>query len=260
MKERKLTKVVGENFKIAKENYYMNNKGEKVSLENTIIDMINNTEDIIDVIVDESVDYQNKYTVRENIVNMGTIDCILKLREEGVKGNIISLIFANAVTPGGGYLSGSKAQEESICRSSMLFETLQKQKDFYIYNKEKYTPLHTDRMMYIHNVPIIRDDNLEYLDNYKTASFISSPAVNRRIALGKVCTDEDVDYVMNKRIEKILTLAVSKNPEVIVLGAYGCGVFGCDREKVFDIFEKHIRRIVPNNIKIIFAVKNCLQN
>lgn len=256
MQQRKLTKVVGENFKIAKENNYINNKGYKVSLENTIIDMINNTEDITEVVVDKTINHQNHYKVRENIVNMGTIDCILKLREDGIKGNIITLIFANAVTPGGGYLSGSIAQEESICRSTMVFETLQRQNEFYIYNKEKYTPLHTDRMMYIHNAPIIRDDSLEYLDNYELASFILSPAVNRRIALGKVCTDEEVDYVMDKRIEKILTLAVSKNPEVIVLGAYGCGVFGCDREKVFDIFEQNIRRIVPKDIMIVFAVIN----
>ena len=56
------------------------------------------------------------------------------------------------------------------------------------------------------------------------------------------------------RIEKILTLAVSKKPIVIILGAYGCGDFGNDREVIYSLFERHIRRIVPEGIRVAFAV------
>ena len=163
--------------------------------------------------------------------------------------------FASAINPGGGYLSGSKAQEESLCRASMLYESLKKQNDFYKFNRENYTPLYNDRMLYVPNVPIIRNDTLELLDNYELASFIVSPAVNRRKAYSEGIRDEKLIVdIMSKRIEKIVKLAISKKPTVLILGAFGCGVFGNDREVVYDIFEKCIREFVPVEIKVIFAV------
>ena len=69
-------------------------------------------------------DIQKNYVVRDNIINTGTIDAILKLRNQWVSGNVIALNFTSAINPGGGYLNGSKAQEESLCRASMLYKSL----------------------------------------------------------------------------------------------------------------------------------------
>ena len=78
-------------------------------------------------------------------------------------GNIIALNFASATTPGGGYLLGSTAQEESICRASLLYPCLTKDMRMYKDNRRNYSPLYTDRMKYSHNVPVIRNDNGEIL-------------------------------------------------------------------------------------------------
>ena len=84
---------------------------------------------------------------------------------------------------------------------------------------------------------------------------IVSPAVNKRKAYAEgIRDDELINKTMDVRIEKILTLAVSKKPSVIILGAYGCGVFGNDREVIYSLFERHIRRIVPEGIRVAFAV------
>lgn len=257
MRNEKLVCVVEENFKIAKDNFYISKEGNKVKLDTKIRDMIDKTEIVSDEVkyVNNYKDIQNNYVVRDNIINIGTIDAILKLRSEGVGGNIIALNFASAINPGGGYLRGSKAQEESLCRASMLYESLKKQSDFYEFNIENYTPLYNDRMIYVSNVPIIRNDNLELLDNYELASFIVSPAVNKRKAYAIGIRDEKlIVEIMEKRIEKILKLAISKNPTVLILGAFGCGVFGNDREVVYDIFEKCIRKLMPAEIKVVFAV------
>lgn len=257
MNNEKLRDVVKENFEIAKNNFYISKNGNKVELDNKVKDMIEKTELVNDEVtyVENYKEIQKNYIVRDNIINLGTIDTILKLRNEGVRGNIIALNFASAINPGGGYLSGSKAQEESLCRASMLYESLKKQNDFYKFNRENYTPLYNDRMLYVPNVPIIRNDTLELLDNYELASFIVSPAVNRRKAYSEGIRDEKLIVdIMSKRIEKIVKLAISRKPTVLILGAFGCGVFGNDREVVYDIFEKCIREFVPVEIKVIFAV------
>ena len=257
MDNKKLISVVKENFTIAEEKFYISKQGNKVELNNFIDEMIDRTE-IINADKEYSLinsDIKKDYIVRKNIINLGTIDTILKLRSEGVEGNIIALDFASAINPGGGYLNGSKAQEESLCRASMLYESLEKQKEFYNYNKENYNPLNNDRMIYIPNVPIIRNDKLELLDKVEFASFIVSPAPNRRRAYYDGINDDKIIYkVMDSRIEKILKLAISKNPSVLILGAFGCGVFGNDREVVYDIFEKQIRKIIPKDIEVIFSL------
>lgn len=257
MYKEKLIYVVEENFKIAKDNFYISKEGNKVELDTKVKDMIDKTEVVSNEVtyVNNYKDIRNNYVVRDNIINTGTIDAILKLRSEGVIGNIIALNFASAINPGGGYLMGSKAQEESLCRASMLYESLKKQNDFYEFNREKYTPLYNDRMLYVPDVPIIRNDNLELLNNYELASFIVSPAVNKRKAYAEGIRDEKLIVdIMGKRIEKIVKLAISKNPTALILGAFGCGVFGNDREVVYDIFEKYIRKLMPIEIKVIFAV------
>ena len=241
MYKEKLMYVVEENFKIAKDNFYISKEGNKVELDTKVKDMIDKTEVVSNEVtyVNNYKDIQNNYVVRDNIINTGTIDAILKLRSEGVIG----------------YLMGSKAQEESLCRASMLYESLKKQNDFYEFNRENYTPLYNDRMLYVPDVPIIRNDNLELLNNYELASFIVSPAVNKRKAYAEGIRDEKLIVdIMGKRIEKIVKLAISKNPTALILGAFGCGVFGNDREVVYDIFEKYIRKLMPIEIKVIFAV------
>ena len=67
-------------------------------------------------------------------------------------------------------------------------------------------------------------------------------------------SEKKITAIMKRRIEKIIALAVSHNPGIIVLGAFGCGVFGNKRKTVFGIFEEVINNYVPDNIKVIFAV------
>ena len=59
---------------------------------------------------------------------------------------------------------------------------------------------------------------------------------------------------MRTRIKRIITLAVMKKPDVLVLGAFGCGIFGNKREKVLPVFEEMINSFVPEDIEVIFAI------
>lgn len=252
----KLRKIAKENKSIYLHKSYTNSKNEQVDLKNDIELCMINTKYYNDVYITNKIHNITKFTVKDNIINCGTIDCIIKLREEGETGNIIALNFASATTPGGGYLLGSTAQEESICRASLLYPCLTKDMRMYKENRKNYSPLYTDRMKYSHNVPVIRNDNGELLDNYVLASFITSAAPNRRVAKSVFISDEKINNSMKLRIKKIISLALYNDPSVLVLGAFGCGVFGNDREVVYNIFEEVINELVPlNKVKVIFTVR-----
>ena len=46
----------------------------------------------------------------------------------------------------------------------------------------------------------------------------------------------------------------SEKPEVMVLGAFGCGAFGNKREKVLPAFERAINKYTDGSAEIIFAI------
>lgn len=190
------------------------------------------------------------YSVSEHIEQVTTIQAILKYSEQK---NIIALNFANAMFAGGGYILGGDAQEESLCRASMLYYTIRTQKKYYRANRFHILPDYTDNMIYSRNVPVIRDDSGTLLDNPSKCDFITCPAVNRTFAKF-IFTDKKINDKMTVRINKIISLAVLNKPDVIILGAFGCGVFGNKRETVFRIFENAVNSFVPDDIKVIFAV------
>lgn len=197
-----------------------------------------------------TIQREKYYSVSEHIEQVTTIQAILKYSEQK---NIIALNFANAMFAGGGYILGGDAQEESLCRASMLYYTIRTQKKYYRANRFHILPDYTDNMIYSRNVPIIRDDSDRLLDNPSKCDFITCPAVNRTFAKF-IFTDKKINDKMTVRINKIISLAVSNKPDVIILGAFGCGVFGNKRETVFRIFENAVNSFVPDDIKVIFAV------
>lgn len=190
------------------------------------------------------------FKISENISPVTTVKAIL---DNSDYNKIIALNFANAMYAGGGYVLGGNAQEESLCRASMLYYTIKTQKEYYRTNRLHILPDYTDCMIYSGNVPVMRDESGKLLENPVKCDFITCPAVNRTFAKF-MFTDKKITSKMTVRINKIISLAVSKKPDVIILGAFGCGMFGNKRDVIFSIFENTINNLVPDSIKIIFAV------
>eukprot|EP01084_Bolivina_argentea_P256674 432223_1 len=195
----------------------------------------------------------NKYkNMKIEIIHETTLNAMHRLCHCDEYKNVVAVNFASAKTPGGGWLNGAVAQEESIVRSSVLYKNLMKyEQDFYNFHKYdkngNNNGLYTNSMIYSPNVPIVKDDNGNILDDFYCCSIITSCAVNvksfmsnkrndKQTKKGKLNKRDIVKMVMFERIKKIIDIALMYEHDVIILGAFGCGVFGNDVSVVADIF------------------------
>ena len=183
----------------------------------------------------------NRPPVAFDVVNETTLCAARRLATAEGVARVLALNFASARHPGGGFLKGSQAQEESLARASGLYGCIAPLRAMYDANQRFRSCLYTDHMIYSPDVPVFRADDDSLLDRPYPVSFVTAPAVNA----GAVRTNEPenldrLEPVMLARMEKLLSLAVVHGHEVLVLGAWGCGVFANDPERVATWFARHL--------------------
>ncbi|MBW3600344.1 MAG: TIGR02452 family protein [Planctomycetes bacterium] len=147
-----------------------------------------------------------------------------------------ALNFASAKHPGGGFLSGARAQEESLARSSALYACLNGN-PMYEFHRASRDPMYSDYVIYSPEVPVFRDDDGELLASPSLCSFLTSPAVNAKVVLERnPSRRSEIRKAMKRRIAKVLSVAAAHEHEALVLGAWGCGVFGNDTREIAELF------------------------
>ena len=144
------------------------------------------------------------------------------------------LNFASAKKPGGGFLNGAQAQEESIARSSTLYPTLltKTSEEFYtLHNHDTRSGYYSHAMIYSPGVLIFRDDDGGWVEPLEV-DVVTSPAVNagivRKTVDGKLmpaATEKRIKKIMAERMGRILFLLEKEGVHNIVLGSFGTGVF-----------------------------------
>ncbi|MFL5241607.1 MAG: TIGR02452 family protein [Gemmataceae bacterium] len=159
------------------------------------------------------------------------------------RGPVAALNFASAKNPGGGFLNGSEAQEESLARSSGLYASLLRAREFYDRHRGLPSLLYSDAMILSPDCPVIRDDDGSLLEEPHLASFITSAAPNA----GALENNQPeklslVPEALRQRAEYVLALAASQGYKQLVLGAWGCGVFRNDPGVVAEAFLGHLQK------------------
>ncbi|WP_062436432.1 TIGR02452 family protein [Herbidospora daliensis] len=147
-----------------------------------------------------------------------------------VGGDPACLVFASAKNPGGGFLNGAKAQEEDVARASALYACLTAAPAFYRFHREQGDPRYSDRVIYSPGVPVFRDDQGTLLDEPYEVAFLTSAAPNAR-AMGRT-----QPALLTARAARVLDVAAAHGHRRLVLGAWGCGVFGNDPATVAAAF------------------------
>lgn len=88
-----------------------------------------------------------------------TLQAAQSLAAEVGEDNVGVLNFASAKNPGGGFIRGSNAQEESIARSSSLYPIVTQPQffsEFYAYHRRGRNGLYSHRMIYSPRVTIFK--------------------------------------------------------------------------------------------------------
>ena len=160
------------------------------------------------------------------------------------------LNFASATNPGGGVVKGSSAQEECLCRCSTLYPNLNCREmwdGFYSPHRRSGNPLHNDDCIYTPGVVVFKtDEATPYLlpeRMWYTVDVLTCAAPNLRERPSNEMnpregkrsvhiSEEQLQKLHEKRMRRILDLAVEQKAEVLILGAFGCGAFSNPPEVV----------------------------
>lgn len=172
------------------------------------------------------------------------------------------LNFANPDHPGGGVTHGAVAQEEDLCRCSTLYFAI----DTEIVHKNYYTPNHNriaqgdnvldNALIYTKDVLVFRDDNtfmmLPKEKRFKVDVVTAAAPMLFGEYEGSLSNDALYD-AMKSRILHIVNAAAENGAEILILGAFGCGAFGCDAETVARAF-RDVLRDETRFAEIVFAI------
>ncbi len=264
------------------------NKNERVAIANETLDILstgrysNPKKELVDIsaelqyTVDNTVhytpdDFENVLTARDRMLKTPVAEnCIYEVtsettfgaaarlvREEGLE-DVCCLNFASAKNPGGGFLGGAQAQEESLARASGLYASLKAKPEMYHFNRADGNLLYSDHMIYSPLVPVFRNDGDQLIERPYFVSIITSPAVNRGALIENQPNNAHrIEAVMLERIEKLLSVAVINKQSTLILGAWGCGVF---RNKTSDVAAWFAHHLLHNAVfrhafkRVVFAI------
>ena len=185
---------------------------------------------------------------------------------------VCALNFASFVQPGGGVKKGAGAQEESICRISTLFPALddkdtagpfyEKHRAIAEQNKESGRDFmeyrrNRDDCIYTPGVIVFRKDThdcelMPEEDWYET-DIITCAAPDLRNAW-QMPDSSELYSVIESRVLKVIQTAACHQAEVLILGAFGCGVFRNPPEMVASAFETVLKQYGPYFETVDFAL------
>ncbi|MBS2014902.1 MAG: TIGR02452 family protein [Deltaproteobacteria bacterium] len=166
------------------------------------------------------------------------------------------LNFASAKNPGGGFLNGARAQEESLARASALYPTIVHSR-MYAHHRASHDCMYTSWMIHSPEVPVFRDDESGVLlEEPYPCTFLTAPAPNAGVVLARTPSRRDeLERVMAERVARVLAIAAAEGHRHLVLGAWGCGVFANDPRVVTRAFQVELGgRFAGVFEEVVFAV------
>ena len=223
------------------------------------------------------VNSNNSFNTEFDCVNEDCVDVAYKLIEEGLNPAILNL--ASNVHPCGGYDSGTLAQEESLCYSSTLSQSLYqfgdpKKKYFKDANLKHIPNVYPMDInfggIYSPNVCFFRNNITKYyslMDKPFECSVISVASLSNREKNDWI-NDESIYFdnnglltkegikIQSNKIRTIFRIALDNNHDSLVLGAFGCGVYNLKPEQVSNLFKTILEEneFKDKLKKVVFAI------
>lgn len=157
------------------------------------------------------------------------------------------LNFASYRHAGGGFVTGAWAQEEAICHDSTLYNVISQFEDFYAENEHNLNrSLYTDRAIFSPKIVFFRGGK------QAECSVITCAAPNLSSALNHGVTASENETALRQRTDFVISIAEEQGCDTVILGAWGCGVFGQDPAVMARLFKE---RLAATTIKLaVFAI------
>jgi uncharacterized protein (TIGR02452 family) len=167
--------------------------------------------------------------------NETTLDAARRLFEAG--GRPLALNFAAPRAPGGGFLGGARAQEETLARSSALYACIHGD-PMYDHHRRGDSRLATDWAILSCDVPVFRSDDGALLESVYLCSFLTCAAPQAQALVNEQGASAlpRIEEAMGRRIARVLAIARAHGFDRLVLGAWGCGAFGNNPATVAEQF------------------------
>jgi uncharacterized protein (TIGR02452 family) len=262
------TTIMNETLETLKNGYYINSKGQKVTLD---------LQPSIQSLYCESTSGETR--TRDGKYNtqifLDKKDCLTVTHDCIKRGlNPIVLDAASDNHFGGGYKTGAGAQEENICRRSGLCYSVDpmigmQTKDFYPLNKQG-----SHAGLYVSNVPVFRGEEKEgypYLDQpFETAVGIFAaynfnehhqpkngiPSQNiRRLIIdqktGKYRLPDPEAHETKQKLRNFFHVAQTNRHDSVVLIPWGCGAFCNPPKHICEMAMELITQEFPHSFKEI---------
>lgn len=181
---------------------------------------------------------------------LDSVSAILKLAESAERPMAV-LNFSSYKNPGGGFIGGSRAQEECLCQESFLYNVLSRMTEkFYDWNNRNTNrTLYHNRGIYTPGVVFMREEKRTVCDVITCAAPNFSAAHRNQNV-----TREENSRVLRDRIRFVLDIAAENRVSTLILGAYGCGVFGQDATEVAGIFREYLESRYSCFERVLFAI------
>jgi uncharacterized protein (TIGR02452 family) len=184
----------------------------------------------------------------------------------GSPARIGVLSFASATKPGGGFLSGAQAQEESIARASTIYTSIitPTATQFYqLHKKDRRGGFYSHAMIFSPSVIVLRDDAGAWVPPHQI-EVVTSAAVNAGVVRERAGENssrdvgERIESVMRERMARILFLFELQGLRNIVLGSFGTGVFRNDVSMIadiwFDLLAEEGARFMHSFDRVVFGI------
>lgn len=186
-------------------------------------------------------------TTRVQVTNETTFGAALRLIAQGARP--LALNFANGIHPGGGFLRGARAQEETLCRSSALYLTIVDDPMYEAHDKRPL-PDATDWAIYSPDVPVFRSDDGTALEQPWSLSILTCAA-----PFAPRIGQPQAGDLLQKRIQRVLAIAHAYGYTALVLGAWGCGAFANDPQRTAQDFRQALESDFAGAFSdVIFAI------
>ncbi len=181
-------------------------------------------------------------------------------------GRVGVLSFASATKPGGGFLNGAQAQEESLARASTLYVSLvtPTAAQFHqLHKQDRRGGFYTHAMVFSPSVLVLRDDDGAWVPPYQievvTCAAVNAGVVRQRAGDGLgPDTVARIEGTMRERMARILFLFEQRGLRNIVLGSFGTGVFRNDVGMVadiwFDLLAEDGARFAHSFDRVVFGI------